>query len=69
MAISGVTEELWTEENEKAVDQFIVDTSITVMVVYKDTSMGLRVEYTMPLWVKHSFQLFFFFTFNQFVSI
>lgn len=51
MAISGVAEELWTEENEKAVDQFIMDTSITAMVVYKDTSMGLRVEHTNRLWV------------------
>ncbi|XP_039997326.1 dynein heavy chain 2, axonemal [Xiphias gladius] len=48
VAISGVTEELWTKENERALDQFIVDTSITTVVVYKDTSAGLRVEYSMP---------------------
>ncbi|CAI5672498.1 unnamed protein product [Oreochromis niloticus] len=49
VAISGVTEESWTEENKKAVDQFIEDTSITTMVVYLDTKVGLRVEYSMPL--------------------
>ncbi|XP_042256267.1 dynein axonemal heavy chain 2 [Thunnus maccoyii] len=51
VAISGVTEELWSEKNERALDQFIVDTSITTMVVYLDTYMGLRVEYPMPLQV------------------
>lgn len=55
VAISGVTEESWTEENEKAVDQFIEDASITTMVVYLDTKVGLRVEYSMPLLVQHSF--------------
>lgn len=53
VAISGVTEELWTKENERALDQFIVDTSITTVVVYKDTSAGLRVEYSMPVPVQH----------------
>ncbi|XP_028992315.1 dynein axonemal heavy chain 2 isoform X2 [Betta splendens] len=48
VAVSGVAEELWTEENEKAVDRFIEDTSITLMVVYEDPSAGLRVEHTMP---------------------
>ncbi|XP_070849918.1 dynein axonemal heavy chain 2 [Chaetodon trifascialis] len=49
VALPGVTEELWTEENEKALDQFIVDTSITTMVVYVDTEARLQVEYSMPL--------------------
>ncbi|XP_070785989.1 dynein axonemal heavy chain 2 [Enoplosus armatus] len=49
VVLSGVTEELWTEENERAVDQFIVDTSITTIVVYVDTYGSLRVEYSMPL--------------------
>ncbi|XP_040887758.1 dynein heavy chain 2, axonemal [Toxotes jaculatrix] len=51
VAISGVTEELWTKENERALDQFIEDTSITTMVVYRDTDAGLRVEYSVPLLV------------------
>lgn len=49
MALPGVTEELWTEENNSAVDQFIVNDSITTMVVYVDAYARLRVEYSMPL--------------------
>lgn len=48
MAISGVTEESWSEENEKALDEFIEDTSITTMVVYMDAYTGLRVERSVP---------------------
>ncbi|XP_041842513.1 dynein heavy chain 2, axonemal [Melanotaenia boesemani] len=48
-SISGVTEESWTEENMKPLDQFIEDTSITSVVVYMHSSEGLRVEYSMPL--------------------
>ncbi|XP_029311197.1 LOW QUALITY PROTEIN: dynein heavy chain 2, axonemal [Cottoperca gobio] len=49
VALSGVTRELWIEENELALDQFIVDTSITTMVVYMDNHVRLRVKYAMPL--------------------
>ncbi|XP_062301425.1 dynein axonemal heavy chain 2 [Scomber scombrus] len=49
VAISGVTEESWSEENGKALDQFIVDTSITTVVVYLDSQMELRLEYSVPL--------------------
>lgn len=55
MALPGVTEELWTEENERALDQFIVDTTITTLVVYVDTDARLRVEYSIPLPVQHTF--------------
>nr|XP_020476144.1 LOW QUALITY PROTEIN: dynein heavy chain 2, axonemal [Monopterus albus] len=58
--IPGVTEELWTEENERALDQFIVDTSVTSMVVYKDIHLGLRVEYSIPLLEQVVERLFFF---------
>ncbi|XP_027143976.1 dynein heavy chain 2, axonemal isoform X2 [Larimichthys crocea] len=58
VALPGVTEELWTEENNSAVDQFIVNDSITTMVVYVDAYARLRVEYSMPLPVVE--QLFFF---------
>lgn len=54
VAISGIAEDLWTEENEKAVDEFIEDTSITLMVVYKDAYLALRVEHAMPLQVTSS---------------
>lgn len=55
VALPGVTEELWTEENVRALDQFIVDTSVTTMLVYVDTENRLRVEYSMPLPVQHTF--------------
>ncbi|KAM9335593.1 LOW QUALITY PROTEIN: dynein axonemal heavy chain 2 [Symphorus nematophorus] len=48
VALPGVTEELWKEEDERAVDQFILDTSITTMVVYVDTDARLCVEYSIP---------------------
>ncbi|XP_029381754.1 dynein heavy chain 2, axonemal [Echeneis naucrates] len=48
VTISGVTEESWTEQNKRALDQFIVDTSIPAVVVYKDTHGLLQVEYSMP---------------------
>ncbi|XP_035806180.2 dynein axonemal heavy chain 2 [Amphiprion ocellaris] len=53
VAISGVTEKSWTEEHEKAVDQFITDVSLTIMVVYMGSS-GLSVEYSVPkqAWVE-----------------
>ncbi|KAM9836557.1 LOW QUALITY PROTEIN: dynein axonemal heavy chain 2 [Aulostomus maculatus] len=51
VAISGFTEESWSKDNERAVDNYIQDTSLTVMVVYVDSYMGLRVEYSMPLQV------------------
>ncbi|XP_069015317.1 dynein axonemal heavy chain 2 [Embiotoca jacksoni] len=49
VCLSGVTKESWTEENKKALDSFIEDTSITAMLVYVDSSLGLRVEYHMTL--------------------
>ena len=54
LAISGLTEESWTEENERALDQFIMDTSIPTVVVYLDTSAELRVEFSMPQQVQHT---------------
>ena len=54
VAISGVTEELWTEENGRALDRFIMDTSITTLWVYKDTYGHLRVENSIPLPVEHT---------------
>lgn len=55
VAISGVTEESWTEENQRALDQFIVDTTVTCLVVYMDTSRWLQVEFAMPVPVHHAY--------------
>lgn len=56
MSISGVTEESWTEDNMKVLDQFIVNTMIPSVVVYVHTSNGLQVDYNTPLLV-----LFYFY--------
>ncbi|KAM4612372.1 dynein axonemal heavy chain 2 [Polymixia lowei] len=48
VALSGVTEESWTEESKRALDKYIADTSITLVVVYLDSYAGLRVEYAVP---------------------
>lgn len=49
VSISGVTEESWTEENMKLLDQFILDTFIPSVVVYVHISSGLQVDYNTPL--------------------
>ncbi|XP_061620043.1 LOW QUALITY PROTEIN: dynein axonemal heavy chain 2 [Phyllopteryx taeniolatus] len=46
--IWGVTKESWLEENVKALERFIQDTSIPTLVVYLDASTTLQVEYTVP---------------------
>nr|XP_046242172.1 dynein axonemal heavy chain 2 isoform X2 [Scatophagus argus] len=48
VALPGLTEELWTEENEKTLDQFIVDTTIKTLVVYIDTDARLHVDFSIP---------------------
>ena len=48
VSLTGVSEASWTEENDKALDKFIADSSIRIMVVYSDPFSGLRVEYAIP---------------------
>ena len=48
VALSGVTQDLWSEDNELALDRFIEEASISLMVVYLDPMTGLRVEHVMP---------------------
>uniref|UniRef100_UPI0037E8313A dynein axonemal heavy chain 2 n=1 Tax=Semicossyphus pulcher TaxID=241346 RepID=UPI0037E8313A len=60
VALPGVTEEFWTEENQRAVDQFIVDATITTMVVYVDNDLKLRVEYSLLIHVQVVEQLCYF---------
>lgn len=54
VALSGMSEDSWTEESERALDKFITDTTISTMVVYLDSHIGLRVEYVMPSQVQHT---------------
>ncbi|KAK0155947.1 Dynein heavy chain 2, axonemal [Merluccius polli] len=48
VALSGVTQDSWTEENERTLGRFIEDGSVALMVVYLDPLTGLRVENAMP---------------------
>lgn len=48
VALTGMSKLPWSEENEKALDKFILDSSIRTLVVYPDPYAGLRVEYAMP---------------------
>ncbi|KAM8760834.1 dynein axonemal heavy chain 2-like [Acanthopagrus schlegelii] len=47
-ALPGITEESWSEENKRAVDQFIVDSAIKILTVYVDPNGRLRVEHSLP---------------------
>ncbi|KAM9717113.1 dynein axonemal heavy chain 2 [Menidia menidia] len=60
VSIAGVTEETWTEEHFKPLDQFILDISITTVIVYMHISNGLRVEYSMPLQEEVVEELYYF---------
>ncbi|KAL0970220.1 hypothetical protein UPYG_G00238880 [Umbra pygmaea] len=48
VALTGMSEQTWSEENDDALDKFILDSSIKTLVVYPDPYAGLRVEYAMP---------------------
>nr|XP_029501164.1 dynein heavy chain 2, axonemal-like [Oncorhynchus nerka] len=48
VALTGMSKLPWSEENEKALDKFILDSSNRTLVVYPDPYAGLRVEYAMP---------------------
>lgn len=55
MALPGVTEASWTEENGAALDEFVADTSIRTVVVYLDAFTGrLQVVHAMPSQVRHT---------------
>ncbi|XP_061921125.1 dynein axonemal heavy chain 2 [Entelurus aequoreus] len=56
--ISDITQEMWLEDHEKVLDQFIEDTSISTLVVYLDTDMTLKVDYSLPSQVVE--ELFYF---------
>ncbi|XP_047429543.1 dynein axonemal heavy chain 2 [Mugil cephalus] len=59
-ACYGVCEDAWTEDNEKALDAFIVDTSVTAVVVYVVTEVGLWVTHSQSLPEGEVEQLFYF---------
>ncbi|KAI2662836.1 Dynein axonemal heavy chain 2 [Labeo rohita] len=48
LALSGISKESWTEESERALDKFISDSSVRLLIVYYDPFTGLRVDYAIP---------------------
>nr|XP_015196051.1 PREDICTED: dynein heavy chain 2, axonemal isoform X1 [Lepisosteus oculatus]XP_015196052.1 PREDICTED: dynein heavy chain 2, axonemal isoform X1 [Lepisosteus oculatus]XP_015196053.1 PREDICTED: dynein heavy chain 2, axonemal isoform X1 [Lepisosteus oculatus] len=48
VSLSGLTEDMWTEENDQALDGFIHNPSLTTLVVYLDPYAGLKVENAVP---------------------
>ncbi|KAF7236744.1 Dynein heavy chain 2, axonemal, partial [Varanus komodoensis] len=48
VALTGLREEMWTEEHEATMDQFLKDVSKQLLVLYIDECAGLKVELLMP---------------------
>ncbi|XP_035375794.1 dynein heavy chain 2, axonemal [Electrophorus electricus] len=48
VALKGVTEASWSDENNRAVDKFITDATIRILIIYRDPFAGLSVQYAMP---------------------
>lgn len=48
VVLPGVTEASWTAENKKALEQFIVDTTATTLLVYLDGDGGLQADPCAP---------------------
>ena len=48
MALTGLSEASWSEENNRALDKFIADGTIRILIIYLDPFAGLRVQYAMP---------------------
>lgn len=51
VVLPGVTEASWTAENTKALDRFIVDTTITTLLLYLDDGSRLHVDSSAPVQV------------------
>lgn len=52
LALSGISKESWTDENERALDEFISEPSVRVLIVYVDPFTGPRVDFAMPAQVR-----------------
>ncbi|XP_060775597.1 dynein axonemal heavy chain 2 [Neoarius graeffei] len=48
VALTGVSDASWTDENNRVLDRFIADATIKLLIIYLDPSSGLRVRYTVP---------------------
>ncbi|XP_056602033.1 dynein axonemal heavy chain 2 isoform X3 [Triplophysa dalaica] len=48
LVLSGISKESWTDENKRALDKFISDPSVRLLIVYHDPFTSPRVDFTMP---------------------
>ncbi|XP_049338447.1 dynein axonemal heavy chain 2 [Astyanax mexicanus] len=48
VALTDISEASWSEENNRALDKFITDSTIKILIIYLDPFTGLRVQHTMP---------------------
>lgn len=48
VALTGVSKASWTDENNRALDKFIADATIKLLVIYLHPFSGLCVQYTIP---------------------
>ncbi|XP_068166166.1 dynein axonemal heavy chain 2 [Antennarius striatus] len=48
VCVPGVNKESWTEKNERTLDKFIMNTTMTTLVIYLDADARLRVENSFP---------------------
>ena len=48
VAIGGVTEASWKDEHNQALDTFVADVTVKLLVVYVDTFAGLKTGFSMP---------------------
>lgn len=58
VVLPGVTEASWTAENKKVLEQFIVDTTATTLLVYLDGDGRLQVDSSAPSVVQKTLILF-----------
>lgn len=54
VVLPGVSEASWTAENRKALDHFIVDTTVTALLVYLDGDGRLQVDSSAPQVVQNT---------------
>ncbi|XP_062849650.1 dynein axonemal heavy chain 2 [Trichomycterus rosablanca] len=48
VVLTGVSEDSWTEKNNRALDRFIEDATIKILIIYPDPFAGLCVQYAVP---------------------
>uniref|UniRef100_A0A8C4S375 Dynein axonemal heavy chain 2 n=1 Tax=Erpetoichthys calabaricus TaxID=27687 RepID=A0A8C4S375_ERPCA len=48
VVLSGLKEDMWTEEHDQILDRFIKEDALRVLIVHIDPYIGLRVDFSVP---------------------